>query len=213
MFKLYGFPVSNYYNMVKLALLHKGLAFEEVIMRPSQEQDYLSKSPMGKIPCLETSDGFISETNVILDFLDEAYPDKALLPKEPFARAKVRELSKSIELYVELVARQLYRGVFFGEKLSEELKIKVRPELEKGVVALKRLLRFGPYAAGAQLTQADLVLYYTANLAGMAAKRVYGIDLAAEVDGLRDWQQMMDKNPLVQQVNRDRDQALKSLAG
>lgn len=213
MFKLYGFPVSNYYNMVKLALLHKGLAFEEVIMRPSQEQDYLSKSPMGKIPCLETSDGFISETNVILDFLDEAYPDKALLPKEPFARAKVRELSKSIELYVELVARQLYRGVFFGEKLSEELKIKVRPELEKGVVALQRLLRFGPYAAGAQLTQADLVLYYTANLAGMAAKRVYGIDLAAEVDGLRDWQQMMDKNPLVQQVNRDRDQALKSLAG
>lgn len=213
MFKLYGFPVSNYYNMVKLALLHKGLAFEEVIMRPSQEQDYLSKSPMGKIPCLETSDGFISETNVILDFLDEAYPDKALLPKEPFARAKVRELSKSIELYVELVARQLYRGVFFGETLSEELKIKVRPELEKGVVALKRLLRFGPYAAGAQLTQADLVLYYTANLAGMAAKRVYGIDLAAEVDGLRDWQQMMDKNPLVQQVNRDRDQALKSLAG
>lgn len=213
MFKLYGFPVSNYYNMVKLALLHKGLAFEEVIMRPSQEQDYLSKSPMGKIPCLETSDGFISETNVILDFLDEAYPDKALLPKEPFARAKVRELSKSIELYVELVARQLYRGVFFGEKLSEELKIKVRPELEKGVVALKRLLRFGPYAAGAQLTQADLVLYYTANLAGMAAKRVYGIDLAADVDGLGDWQQMMDKNPLVQQVNRDRDQALKSLAG
>ncbi len=213
MFKLYGFPVSNYYNMVKLALLHKGLAFEEIIMRPSQEQDYLSKSPMGKIPCLQTSDGFISETNVILDFLDEAYPDKALLPKEHFARAKVRELSKSIELYVELVARQLYRGVFFGETLSEELKIKVRPELEKGVVALKRLLQFSPYAAGEQLTQADLVLYYTANLAGMAAKRVYGIDLAMEVEGLRDWQQMMDKNPLVQQVNRDRDQALKSLAG
>ncbi|MDT0498734.1 glutathione S-transferase [Algiphilus sp. W345] len=213
MFKLYGFPVSNYYNMVKLALLHKGLAFEEIIMRPSQEQDYLSKSPMGKIPCLQTPDGFISETNVILDFLDEAYPDKALLPKEHFARAKVRELSKSIELYVELVARQLYRGIFFGETLSEELKIKVRPELEKGVAALKCLLQFSPYAAGAQLTQADLMLYYTANLADMVAKRAYGIDLATEVEGLRDWQQMMDNNPLVQQVNRDRDQALKSLAG
>lgn len=213
MLKLYGFPVSNYYNMVKLALLHKGVAFEEVIMRPSQEQDYLAKSAMGKIPCLQTPEGFISETNVILDFLDEAYPDKALLPKGTFERAKVRELSKSIELYLELVARQLYRGVFFGETLSEELKVKVKPELEKGIVALKRLLQFSPYAAGGQLTQADLMLYYTANLAGMAAKRACGIDLAAEIGGLREWQQMMDTNPLVQQIGRDREQALKSAAG
>ena len=36
MFKLYGFAVSNYYNMVKLALLEKGLPFEEVTFYPTQ---------------------------------------------------------------------------------------------------------------------------------------------------------------------------------
>ena len=34
MLKLYGFAVSNYYNMVKLALLEKGVAFEEVPFFP-----------------------------------------------------------------------------------------------------------------------------------------------------------------------------------
>jgi len=213
MLKLYGFPVSNYYNMVKLALLEKGFEFEEVLMRPSQETDYLAKSPMGKIPCLQAAEGFLSETNVILDFLEDISPGVPFYPENHFARAKVRELMKSIELYLELVARQLYRGVFFGETLSEELKNKVKPELEKGITALKRLLVFSPYAAGDKLTYADLMLYYTANLAGMAAKRVYGMDLASELKGLGEWQQLMDKNPLVQQVNRDRDQALKSLSG
>jgi glutathione S-transferase len=170
MLKLYGFPVSNYYNMVKLALLEKGFEFEEVIMRPSQESDYLAKSPMGKVPCLEAAEGFLSETNVILDFLEDISPGVPFYPENHFARAKVRELMKSIELYLELVARQLYRGVFFGETLSEELKNKVKPELEKGLTALKRLLVFSPYAAGDNLTYADLMLYYTANLAGMAAK-------------------------------------------
>lgn len=48
MIKLYGFPISNYYNMVKMTLLEKGMAFEEVMVRPSQEADYLSCSPTGE---------------------------------------------------------------------------------------------------------------------------------------------------------------------
>ena len=41
MIKLYGFAVSNYYNMVKMALIEKGMEFEEVTVRPSQESEYL----------------------------------------------------------------------------------------------------------------------------------------------------------------------------
>lgn len=50
MLKLHGFSISNYYNMEKIALLEKGIEFEEVDTRPSQEDDYLSMSPMGKVP-------------------------------------------------------------------------------------------------------------------------------------------------------------------
>ena len=98
MLKLYGAPLSNYYNMVKCALLEKGLPFDAVFAPPAQTPDYLGKSPMGKIPCIETAHGFLSETHAILDYLEDIAPLPALLPRDPFARAKVRELVQSLEL-------------------------------------------------------------------------------------------------------------------
>ena len=50
MLKLHGFSVSNYTNMVKQCLLEKGLEFAQLDARPSQEDDFLAMSPMGKIP-------------------------------------------------------------------------------------------------------------------------------------------------------------------
>ena len=211
MFKLYGFPVSNYYNMVKLTLLEKGFEFEEVTTRPSQEEDYLSKSPMGKVPCLEVKEGAITETNVIFDFLEDLSSDVPLYPESPYQRAKVRELSKSIELYLELVARQLLGAVFFGAPADAQLNEKVNAELDKGVAALNRILIFSPFAAGEQMTYADFMLYYTVTLGNMATKKALGRDLCDELPGLTAWLTMMDGNPLVQKVNADRDAALKAM--
>ncbi|MBM4206067.1 MAG: glutathione S-transferase family protein [Gammaproteobacteria bacterium] len=104
MLKLHGAPPSNYYNMVKIALLEKQLPFEEVMQPPTQDEPYLAKSPMGKIPTLETDRGFLTETHAILDYLEDAYPSPAFRPADTFARAKVRELTQATELYIELVA-------------------------------------------------------------------------------------------------------------
>jgi len=52
MLKLYGFPVSNYTNMVQLALLEKGVPFEYVLTTPDQSATTLAKSPRGKVPFL-----------------------------------------------------------------------------------------------------------------------------------------------------------------
>ena len=50
MLKLHGFAVSNYFNMVKLALLEKGLDFEVKVVHGSQDPDFLAISPRGKVP-------------------------------------------------------------------------------------------------------------------------------------------------------------------
>ena len=100
MLKLYGFTVSNYFNMVKMALLEKDIDFEFVDTKPTQEGDYLAKSPMGKVPCLETSEGFISETDVIFDYLEDLGQGQALMPASAYEKAKVRELIKQLELYI-----------------------------------------------------------------------------------------------------------------
>jgi glutathione S-transferase len=213
MLKLYGFPVSDYYNMVKAALLEKGFQFEEVMVRPGADPNFLAKSPMGKIPCLEVAEGCITETNVILEFIEDISSDLPLLPADSFRRAKVRELMKSTELYLELVARQLFGAVFFGAPLDDQTRQAVATQLDKGVAALNQLLQFKPYAAGAELTYADLMLYYTVTLGGMAVEKALGRKLADEIPGLGGWLALMDQNPSIQAVNRDRDQALKAMMG
>lgn len=107
MLKLHGTPISNFYCIAKQALQEKGIAFETVHVMANQESDYLAKSPMGKIPALETGHGFLTETNVILEYLDATHPEPALYPQEPFARARVQQLIKVVELYVEGPAHAL----------------------------------------------------------------------------------------------------------
>ncbi|MDG0991868.1 MAG: glutathione S-transferase family protein, partial [Luminiphilus sp.] len=120
MLKLYGFAVSNYFNMVRMTLAAKGLEYEVVKTFPSQSPDWTSMSPMGKVPCLETEHGFIAETQVIIEYLDEQYPDKPVLPEGSYAKARARQLMHSLELYLELPARRLFPGTLFGGR-NEQL--------------------------------------------------------------------------------------------
>lgn len=114
MLKLYGFPVSNYYNMVKHALLEKGLAFEEVAFYAGQSPEALAISPRGKVPVLGVEQGYINETSVILQYLEDTQGGPALLPKAPFERAQVLALAKEIELYIELPARACFAEAFLA---------------------------------------------------------------------------------------------------
>lgn len=74
MIKLYGSNISNYVNKVKLGLLEKGLEYEQIRVSPSQDEEFLKISPMGKIPVLELDGKFISESGAILEFLDTIFP-------------------------------------------------------------------------------------------------------------------------------------------
>ena len=123
MLRLCGFHLSNYHNKVRLALMEKGVHFEEdASVHPSQKPEYLALSPMGKVPYLELNGARLCESEVILEYLEDAYPQKPLLPKDPLERAKVRELVTVIELHMELVVRRMYGGLFFGGKFSEDTK-------------------------------------------------------------------------------------------
>ncbi|MFZ9627064.1 MAG: glutathione S-transferase family protein, partial [Burkholderiaceae bacterium] len=106
MIRLHGFAVSNYYNKVKVALLEKGLPFEEVYNRASKDAATLALSPLGKIPFIETEQGPLSESQVIIEYLEDLQPEPALLPSDPWQRAKIRELVAYLETHVELTARR-----------------------------------------------------------------------------------------------------------
>jgi glutathione S-transferase len=203
MLQLHGFPMSNYFNMVKAALLEKGIEFEFVPTRPSQESDYLAKSPMGKVPCVRTDHGWLSETQVICQYLEDIQPKPALLPSNPFERAKVRELMHELELYIELPARTCYGPTFFNAKVSDEVKATARTNLTRGVNAVGKLARFSPYIAGAELSYADLIGMYSLPLAGRVAKTVWEWDLLAELPGAAEWIKTMNERPSLQKIRAD----------
>ena len=179
MLKLYGIEISNFYNMVKHTFLEKGVEFEAVITPPSQDAEYLVKSPMGKIPCLETPDGFLCETNVILDYLEASIPQPALMPADAFASAKVKELMRITEHYIDAPARRHLGAVFFGADISDAAVQEVKPLMERGLAALENRLSDGPYACGEQFTLADIFICHAVGLANNICQAIYEWDITS----------------------------------
>jgi glutathione S-transferase len=206
MIELCGLPLSNYYNKVKLVLLEKAVPFTEVrVSTGSREEAVLAASPLGKIPFLRTPQGPLCESQVIVDWLEAAYPEPPLVPADPFAAAKVRELATFIDLHLELVARELYGQAFFGGTASESTQQRVRKTLERHIPAFKRLAKFAPYVAGDTFTLADCSAWVSLPLVGMATKSVLGEDLLA-AQGV-DWKayvKLVGERPSAQKVTADR---------
>ena len=202
MLKLCGFAGSNYNNKVKLALLEKDVPFEEVLAWLGETDK--SASPLGKVPYAITDEGPISESTIILEYLEDRYPDKPLLPKDAYAAAKVRELVRYLELHLELVARNLYGEAFFGGKVSDSAKEKVEKQLVKHIAGFAQLARFDtPFIAGNEFTLADCAAVIHLPVASGAAKIIYGRDLFADLP-IKDYLKRMGERPTVQKVNADR---------
>jgi glutathione S-transferase len=201
MLKLCGFAASNYHNKVKFALLEKGVPFEEEIAWVGETDPVAS--PLGKVPYLKTEDGALCESAVMLEYIEQRYPQNPLLPSDPFAASKVRELALFLDLHLELVARNLYPEAFFGGKVSDSVKEKVGAQLEKNIAAFAQLAKFSPFIAGDSLSLADCAAVTHLPLVSGATKLIYGKDFLAALPA-RDYLKMMGERPHMQTINADR---------
>ncbi len=203
MLTLCGFSASNYYNKVKLVLLEKEIPFEEKLQWLDGSPELLSKSPLGKIPFIEAGGQLLCESQVIIDYIESAYPQHPLLPRDPLAAAKLRELIQFMELHLELVARELYAEAFFGGKVSDETKEKARKLLTRNAAAFGRLAMFAPYIGGKDFSLADCVAYVHLPLVSMASKAIFGEDVLAPYP-VKDYLKLLGERAAVQRVAADR---------
>lgn len=212
MLRLHGFPISNYYNKVKLALLEKGAPFEEVPRRPHQGAEMYDASPLGKIPYIETDRGHCCESQTIMEYIETVAPEPRLYPTDPFEAAKVRELITFIELHMELVARQLYGETFFNRgPTPPAIREAASAQLRKSIPAFRKLARFSPYVAGENFTAADCAAFVHLPLVGMATKQAYGSDYLLD-EGV-DWKgyiKLVGARPAAAKVQADRKAALEA---
>ena len=210
MLTLHGSPISNYHNKVKLALLEKGIPFEEdVIAFRDKTPEMLALSPLGKIPFATTEQGGLCESQVILEYLEATHPTPALLPKDPYAAAKVRELVTFLDWHLEMAVRQLYPSAFFGAPaLSESNAARIRREVEQKIAGFQKLAKFSPFVAGDTFTMADCAAFADLPLVAMSTKAIYGEDLLATAGvDYKPYIKMIGERPSAQKVVADRKAA------
>jgi len=203
MLTLCGFAASNYYNKVKLALLEKEVPFEEKLVWTDRSPALMEKSILGKIPYFEMGDQVICESQIMVEYLEDAYPQKPLMPTDPVECAEVRQLIIFMELHLELVARELYAEAFFGGKVTDETKARVEKILKRNTAAFGKLAKFAPFIAGSTFTLADCVALAHLPLVGQATKAIYGADFLADYP-VRDYVKKLGERTTVQKVDADR---------
>ena len=91
MVTLYDADRCPYCARARIVLAEKDVEYETVTIDLSDRPDWLyEKNPLGKVPVLEEDSFVLPESDVIMQYLEERYPEPALLPADPAARAQVR---------------------------------------------------------------------------------------------------------------------------
>ncbi len=105
MITLYEHPLSSYAMKVKIALAEKGIEFEAIVpvgmMDGKTEGAFVQASPRAEIPALIDGDTKVFDSTIIMEYLEDKWPDPALLPKAPAERARVRMIEDVMDSLYE----------------------------------------------------------------------------------------------------------------
>ncbi|MFL0356001.1 maleylacetoacetate isomerase [Erythrobacter sp. GH1-10] len=105
--KLYGYYRSSTSYRLRIALELKGLDYENVpvnlLTSEQKGEDFTSRNPFGSVPMLEADGRDRAQSMALLEWLDEAYPDKPLLPSDIEDRYTVRELAYAIATEIHAI--------------------------------------------------------------------------------------------------------------
>ncbi len=167
--RLYGYWRSSSTWRVRIALAHKGLDYEHVPVHlledggHQRKPEYTVKNPAAQVPLLEWEEGGqtrrLAQSMAILDYLERTHPEPALLPADPYLRARAIELAEIVNAGIQPMQNLslLQRVVqdFGADKLAWG-----RGYIEKGLAALQTRASdvAGDFLVGDQLTWADLLL-------------------------------------------------------
>jgi maleylpyruvate isomerase len=170
-------------HRLRIALELKGLAYarRHVDLRTGAQRapDYLAVNPQGLAPVLEVDGAPLTQTPAILEWLEETFPEPALLPADPIARAHVRALAAVVACDIHPLGNLRVLN-YLRQDLSHDDAAIARFAArwnEDGFAALERLLASAPagaWAWGERPTLADCCivpqLYAAADRYGLAPK-------------------------------------------
>ena len=134
---VFDHPLSPYGQKVKIALREKGVAFEAVLPQAigsgTALGDFAAASPRGEVPALVDEDGFrVFDSTVILEYIEDRWPEPPLRPASPRERARVRMLEDAMDTHFEAITWGLAELAFFGRaegELAESMRAQAARQL------------------------------------------------------------------------------------
>jgi glutathione S-transferase len=172
---------SPYAWKVWLALEHKELSYEFRLLSfdrgDTQDPEFLAVNPRGKVPVLVHDGLAIAESNAIVEYLEERFPERPLLPRDAALRATIRQLSAEADGYLAPVQRRLFEETLYCKEEQRdatriaEAQARVIEELGRWEARLG-----GDWLAG-ELSLADFAAYPHIRAMGRVDDRMpaYGI--------------------------------------
>jgi glutathione S-transferase len=158
--KLYSLPLSPYAARVRGSIYAKGLAVE-IVQPPADWRtaaEYRQINPLVRIPVLLLDDDtVIPESGVIVEYLEDAFPEPSLRPDTAENLARVRLITQVADLYVMQALMPLF-SLFDAKKKDKDAIAAQLAKLEEGLTHLEAMLLAGEFAFPGQLTTADVWL-------------------------------------------------------
>jgi glutathione S-transferase len=179
--RLYDADRCPYCARIRIVLAEKGLPYETVVVDLDDRPAWIyEKNPLGKVPVLEEDDFVLPESAVIMEYLEERYPEPPLWPADPAERAAGRLLLERFD--------QLSRPYYALRRGDEDA-----PEhLDTELAGLDSLLAGRPFLTGREFGLADAA--YLPWI--LRAETMLGVDLDAH-PALADWAARSGARPSV----------------
>ena len=193
--KLFCFPRSGNSREVKIVLAEKNVPFEPINVHADaavkESPEFKKASPQGKVPAIIDGDVYMSEAFLINQYLEQKFPQPALLPKDPAKRAEierfVNENDKSFVLQIGLLVIECLLKP--KDQQKEEIKAAQRVKILDGLKKLDTMLEGKEYLFG-EFSLADVSV-----TPHIAALPILGTGIPAELKNTTAWFDRIKKRP------------------
>jgi glutathione S-transferase/RNA polymerase-associated protein len=160
---LYDHPLSPYAQKCRIALREKGIAFEArlpgALGTSDIEPEFAAASPRAEVPALVDGDLRIFDSTIILEYIEERWPEPPLLPDDPAERARLRMLEDVMDTHFEAITWGLAELRFFGRaegQRAEAMVAEAGRQLAGWLAWLERELADRPWFNGPSFGWGDL---------------------------------------------------------